>query len=422
SAIATEIDDLISQLKDVETEIRRLSPHYAALTEPQTLTVSEMQKLLDQETLLLEYSMGEKRSHLLVLTPENISTHILPPRAEIEAAARRVYGLLTNRQLPPGGTEARLRAPDSDRDKDYRVKAAELSRMLLAPAASQLGHKRLLIVASGTLQYLPFGVLPGPEPERQKDSGTLRQASRGTGKRKTVRPAAPVPRHTVETLPLVASHEIINLPSASVLALLRREYGRRQPASLAVAVLADPVFTQEDARVKAAIASRQKGEDTASGDIETSAMRRAIRSVTGEDRAGLQRLSFSRDEAEAIVSLAPASSALNALDFKASRATALSDDLNQYRIIHFATHGLLDSAQPALSGLALSLVDESGKPQDGYLRLNEIYNLKLNADLVVLSACQTGLGKEVRGEGLIGLTRGFMYAGTPRVVASLWQV
>src|SRR5262249_21939109 len=144
--------------------------------------------------------------------------------------------------------------------------------------------------------------------------------------------------------------------------------------------------------------------------------------VTGDERAGLRRLLFSRDEAEAIVSLAQPSSVLKALDFEASRATVLSDRLSQYRIIHFATHGLLDSAHPELSGLALSLVDESGKEQDGYLRLNEIYNLKLNADLVVLSACQTGLGKDVRGEGLIGLTRGFMYAGAPRVVASLWQV
>lgn len=69
-----------------------------------------------------------------------------------------------------------------------------------------------------------------------------------------------------------------------------------------------------------------------------------------------------------------------------------------------------------------SLLDENGKVQDGFLRLHEIYNLKLPAELIVLSACQTALGKEVKGEGLLGLTRGFMYAGTPRVVASLWQV
>ncbi len=150
------------------------------------------------------------------------------------------------------------------------------------------------------------------------------------------------------------------------------------------------------------------------------ALERAIRSVNGD--GALRRLLFSRDEAEAILTVAPQSLGLKALDFQANRRLAMSDELSQYRVIHFATHGLLDSKHPELSGLVLSLVDEAGRPQDGFLRLHEIYNLRLNADLVVLSACQTGLGKEVRGEGLIGLTRGFMYAGAPRVIASLWQV
>ena len=72
--------------------------------------------------------------------------------------------------------------------------------------------------------------------------------------------------------------------------------------------------------------------------------------------------------------------------------------------------------------MILSLVDEQGQPQDGFLRARDIYNLNLQADLVVLSACQTGLGKVVKGEGVVGFTRGFMYAGSPRVVVSLWNV
>jgi CHAT domain-containing protein len=83
---------------------------------------------------------------------------------------------------------------------------------------------------------------------------------------------------------------------------------------------------------------------------------------------------------------------------------------------------LLNSEHPELSGIVLSLVDREGRPQDGFLRLYEIYNLKLGADLVVLSACRTALGKEIKGEGLVGLTRGFMYAGAARVIASLWGV
>jgi CHAT domain-containing protein len=110
------------------------------------------------------------------------------------------------------------------------------------------------------------------------------------------------------------------------------------------------------------------------------------------------------------------------LDFAASKPAATSGTLSQYRMVHLATHGLLDSEHPELSGVVLSMVDEKGTTVDGFLRLEDIYNLNLPADLVVLSACQTGLGKEMRGEGLIGLTRGFMYAGAPRVVVSLWSV
>jgi CHAT domain-containing protein len=134
------------------------------------------------------------------------------------------------------------------------------------------------------------------------------------------------------------------------------------------------------------------------------------------------RLHFSRAEADAITRLAPEGQGLEAVDFLANRTTATSGDLGQYRIVHFATHGLINSQHPELSGIVLSLVDQKGQPQNGFLRLYEIYNLKLNADLVVLSACQTALGKEIKGEGLIGLTRGFMYAGAPRVVASLWRI
>ncbi len=134
------------------------------------------------------------------------------------------------------------------------------------------------------------------------------------------------------------------------------------------------------------------------------------------------RLPFSRDEADAITRLAGQKDALRAIDFDASRANALEGSLEDYRIVHFATHGLIDSEQPELSGLILSLVDARGQPQDGLLRLPDIFNMTLKADLVVLSACQTALGQEIRGEGLVGLTRGFMYAGAPRVVASLWQV
>src|SRR5207253_2026523 len=129
-----------------------------------------------------------------------------------------------------------------------------------------------------------------------------------------------------------------------------------------------------------------------------------------------------RQEATRLLALVPKASSFGAIDFQANRATVLNGNLSQYRYVHFATHGLLDSERPGLSSLVLSMVDEKGQPQNGFLRANDIYNLKLPAELVVLSACQTGLGKDIKGEGLVGLTRGFMYAGAARVVVSLWNV
>jgi CHAT domain-containing protein len=136
----------------------------------------------------------------------------------------------------------------------------------------------------------------------------------------------------------------------------------------------------------------------------------------------IPRLPFTRQEADRIMKLASTKNSLEALDFRASLATATSPELGRYRYLHFATHGYLDSEHPELSAIVLSLVDRNGQPEAGFLRANDIYNLKLPADLVVLSACETGLGKEIRGEGIVGLTRGFMYAGVPRVIVSLWSV
>ncbi|MCI0421169.1 MAG: CHAT domain-containing protein, partial [Acidobacteria bacterium] len=227
---------------------------------------------------------------------------------------------------------------------------------------------------------------------------------------KNRQPLAPSPQ------PLIVSHEIVALPSASVALALRQQTAGRKPASKTLAVLADPVFSKDDPRIASS------GKSRAAAVEETSPMADATRSAGESGLADLVRLRFSRLEAGEITRLAADKMKLEALDFKASRALATSDEIGQYRLIHFATHGLINSLHPELSGIVLSLVDEQGRPQSGFLRLYDIYNLKLRADLVVLSACQTALGKEVKGEGLIGLTRGFMYAGAPRVVASLWRI
>ncbi|HNJ44354.1 MAG TPA: CHAT domain-containing protein, partial [Acidobacteriota bacterium] len=136
----------------------------------------------------------------------------------------------------------------------------------------------------------------------------------------------------------------------------------------------------------------------------------------------IRRLPGSLKEADTLSELTAQSEKHISTGFEATRTAVLENDLTQFRYVHFATHGLLNSGSPELSGLVLTLVNSDGTPQDGFLSLQDIYNLKLDSDCVVLSACQTALGKNMRGEGLVGLTRGFMYAGARRVVASLWSV
>ncbi|MGQ0703981.1 MAG: tetratricopeptide repeat protein [Gemmatimonadales bacterium] len=369
SAAGAEIAQLLEDYRQLEAEIRARSPRYAGLTQPPPLHLQEVQeKVLDPDTMILQYLLGEERSYLWAVDSKSIHSYQLPGRAEIEAAARRFYELTSK----PSDSEEILKA------------AGVLNDLVLAPAAPQLRAKRLAIVADGALHYVPFAALP-----------------------------------------LASSNEVVSLPSVSVLALLREERTRRQQAEKTLAVLADPVYSRDDPRVgsQARAASRKPATSRSDPFLEVSDVHRAAReSGVAISEHELPRLIGSRREAAAILALVPAAQRMQAVDFKANRSAATDPGLARYRIIHFATHGLLNSVDPELSGIVLSLVDESGRPQDGFLRLHEIFNLKLPAELVVLSACQTGLGQEIQGEGLVGLTRGFMYAGTPRVVASLWKV
>jgi CHAT domain-containing protein len=182
-------------------------------------------------------------------------------------------------------------------------------------------------------------------------------------------------------------------------------------------MFSDPVFEPDDPRV------RRGGTPPKPMDQSAELARSEVtRSATGMGLDRFERLPFSRKEADSIEAMASSGDVLKAVDFSANKTTAIDPEIGQFRIVHFATHALINSQHPELSGIVLSLVDEQGRSQDGFLRVHEIYNLKWAADLVVLSACQTALGKQTKGEGLLGLTRGFMYAGSPRVVAALWDI
>jgi CHAT domain-containing protein/tetratricopeptide (TPR) repeat protein len=343
-----ELRELLAEQERVQARIRRESPGYAALILPRPLTLSEIQsEVADPETLVLQYALGRERSFLWAVTPDSLTSFELPPRQRIEEAARRAYGLLST-------------APQTLARARTRQELADLSSMLLGPAASLLAGKRLVVVPDGALHYLPFAALPSPGSEE----------------------------------PLVLGHEIVTLPSASALAVIRRETHPRATATLAV--VADPVFDAADPRVGIRVASVRSGK--------------------------LGRLPYSREEADALLALAPPAERLGALGFEASRETVLSGRLARYRLVHFATHGILDAENPELSGLLLSQVDPQGRPREGFLRAHEIYRLSLPADLVVLSACRTALGREMRGEGLVGLTQGFLHAGARSVLVSLWEV
>ncbi len=403
-----ELRQLEDEYQQVQTKIRQTSPHYAALTQPQPLRLAEIQSLLDADTLLLEYALGEERSYLWAVSATGVTSYELPKRSAIETPAKSVGKLLNARAVRLRGETTAARSERiAQADTQLQIAARQLSEWLLAPAAAELGDKRLLIVPDGALQYVPFSMLP-------------------------INPQSAI-RNPQWEEPLIVKHELVTLPSASTLAVMRRELAGRQPAPKQLAIFADPVFDENDDRLKAktALKGGQKTDATSSPAAELIASARSIvhedlESQAADRRMVIPRLPFTRQEAERILATMPtgvnSSANLKATGFNASRVLATSAELGQYRYLHFATHGVLDTERANLSALLLSLVDETGKPQDGFLRAYDIYNLSLSADLVVLSACQTGLGKEYKGEGLVGLTRGFMYAGAARVVVSLWSV
>ena len=362
--VLAELAALENSLNLLEIELRRGDARLAQITAPQPLSAVEMQDRLDDDTLLLQYSLGPGASYVFAVTRESVAAVRLADRATIEAAARAALeGLKT---YAPGT------AASATRD------LAELAALVLEPVASRLTKPRIALALDGALQYVPFAALP----------------VRASASASTVRP-------------LLEAHEIVEIPSLSAIAVAPRANLPRTSKTLAV--FADPVFEVNDPRL---------------GGVQTEPLVAAAgdRVVHAGTRNALGRLLSTAYEAESIAALVPEDGRILASGFAASREAVLSSSLADFRYIHFATHGLVDARYPGLSALVLSQFDARGNPRDGFLRLSDIYNLELDAELVVLSACDTALGREVRGEGLIGLTQGFMAAGARSLVASLWQV
>lgn len=407
SQLEANLDKLQTEFDEIENQIRAANPRYAALTAPQPQTLADVQqKVLDEGTVLLEYSLGSDSSYLFAVTQSGVTLFKLPRRADVDKLAtdfraqlipaklqRRIVGIDVAEEQRGLG----LAQGPSENLAAFVAASNALYKAVLEPAASLIGEKRLLIVADGALNYIPFEALV-------KTSDGVDYASLSY---------------------LIKSNEVVYAPSASVVAAIRQTTNR--PSTKNVLLVADPVFNANDPRLKGNTAIQGAGEARGLG----LGLESAVSDVTGAGSAGLTapsgglqlaRLVGTRAEADEIAKIARAggSQADVWTDLNASEDNIRNRELTNYRVIHIATHGLLDAERPQFTGVVLSLV--GNKNGDGFLRTDEIFNLRMGAPLVMLSACETGLGKEKRGEGVIGLTRAFMYAGAPTVGVTLWSV
>jgi CHAT domain-containing protein/tetratricopeptide (TPR) repeat protein len=352
-----------------------------------TLTLEQVQaEIQDSDTILLEYALGDQKSYVWAIDQNRVVAHELPRAERIRELVKKFRETLVPAKLENGESTSAYQARVRNLSQEYAPTGRQLSRLLLA-SVPLAGAKRILIVPDGSLQYIPFAALPLPD---SSESGAV----------------------------LVSHHEIAVLPSASALATLRRAAAKRAPPTALAAIFADPVFEEDDPRFEGRAAHGK-----------TQRQSKLLPSIRALEHRGnsyyIPRLPASRDEANAIARLLSTRGSRLvhvSLDFDANRENVLNNGLFGFRFVHFATHGIIDAQHPEMSALILSLVNERGKRQDGYLRLGDIYQLKLSADLVVLSSCESALGQDLESEGIIGLPRGFLYAGAKSVIASLWKV
>jgi CHAT domain-containing protein len=377
---ARELAAVDAELRARWLQLDRLTAPTGAPPPPAPVTAAQMQALADERSLLIVYLLAEPVSFAWTVDRQQVVAHALPGRDRIERLARRVLVGLS--QGPATAAQATVSSAMS-----------ELSQAILAPLEQRIESRpNLVILADGALHLVPFAALPAP----------------GGG-------AAGAAATTDE--PLLVRHEVVMIPSATVLAWQRQRLAGRRPAPGVVAVLADPLLSPDDERLTGARLSR--GAAGAAGGTGPQA---GQPDRTGVEPRDVERLPFTAQEARAIVGLVPRGRALLALGAAASRDLVLGGGLRRYRYLHFATHGVLDPVLPERSGILLSQFDDQGRRRDGFLSAPAVAALDLPAELCVLSGCQTGLGRELRGEGLVGLTQAFFRAGARRLVVSLWNV
>jgi CHAT domain-containing protein len=352
--------DVRAQLETLEAKIRS-SAKFKGLLRSNPLSYESIRTdITDSQTSLLSYSLGTGKSFAWVVTKDGLDTFELSSKKTIEDAANKLIDLI------------RTPAKNESERSELQTAIDQVSRLVIEPVSAKLQTSRLIVVADGILQYVPFQIL---------------------------RTSAGAPE------PMISNFDLVAAPSASALAIVRRERMHRQAGSKLLIGFGDAVFSAD-------YSPQPMKSDANSSDDKS----------RGSSRfRDLPRLFNAKRELRAISDLAGNDAAFY-VEFDATRDKFLNIDLSDFRIVHVVTHGVLNDQQPELSGLVLSMVDGNARPINGFVSLADIYRLHAPVDLVVLSACHTALGKNVRGEGLIGLTRGFMYAGASGVVASLWKV
>ncbi len=400
------LERLAVEFESIENQIKTSNPRYRSLVHTRSLTLEEVQRqALDDDTALVEYSLGDESSYLWVVTRQGVSLFKLPAASTLNQLAMDFRGQLIPPRLQrrnvgidvPSGQEQRglglSTGPPTENSSAFSRTSSALYKVAVAPAASLIGNRRLVIVADEALNFIPFEALV--TTDRGGDYSSLDY--------------------------LVKTNKVSYSPSASVTAAMRDQ---KRTAGPNILLVADPIFSATDPRLQSRPASTGKlAEATRGLGLDT-----AVTDVTGPSNPSdgplrLPRLAGTRIEAEQIARLIKTSGAQAELwlDERANEDDVKTREIQSYRVLHVATHGILDSMRPQFSGLVLSQVGNKND-DDGFLRTSEVFNLKLGAQLVMLSACESGLGKAKRGDGVIGLTRAFMYAGAPTVGVTLWSV